>query len=122
MNEKLLIFIVFIIIYGAIGGVYYFVNYKPHLHKIDELQKDVAKMKKEVERINTIDEELENAEKDLTKELSYSNVVTPPMIPDKKAYPLRSLIMLMFTASVVFLSFVVIIIYENSQEKKTQSN
>jgi len=71
---------------------------------------------------NNYKQYVENAEKDLTKELSYSNVVTPPMIPDKKAYPVRSLIMLMFTASVVFLSFVVIIIYENSQEKKPQTN
>ena len=70
---------------------------------------------------NNYKQYVENAEKDLTKEISYSNVVTTPMIPDKKAYPVRSLIMLMFTASVVFLSFVVIIIYENSQEKKPQN-
>jgi capsule polysaccharide export protein KpsE/RkpR len=61
---------------------------------------------------------VENATKDLTKELTYSNVVANAEIPDKKSYPVRSLIMLMFTASVVFLSFLGIVIYENTQEKK----
>ena len=68
--------------------------------------------------INNYRQYVENATKDLTKVLTYSNVVTQPEVADKKSYPVRSLIMLMFTASVVFLSFVVIVIYENSQEKK----
>jgi capsular polysaccharide biosynthesis protein len=67
---------------------------------------------------NNYKQYVENATKDLTKELTYSNVVTEPLVADKKAYPLRSLIMLMFTASVVFLSFVIIVIYENTLEKK----
>jgi capsule polysaccharide export protein KpsE/RkpR len=56
---------------------------------------------------------VENAKKDLQKELSYSNVVTLPEVPDKKAYPVRWLIVLMFTASVLFLSFISIVVYEN---------
>ena len=68
--------------------------------------------------INNYRQYVENATKDLTKVLTYSTVVTQPEVADKKSYPVRSLIMLMFTASVVFLSFVVIVIYENSQEKK----
>ncbi|HRF14637.1 MAG TPA: hypothetical protein PKV02_03300 [Bacteroidia bacterium] len=95
-------------------------------HKLQQYGSDYVTLNEKINYtrsvFNNYKQYVENAEKDLTKELSYSNVVTPPMIPDKKAYPLRSLIMLMFTASVVFLSFVVIIIYENSQEKKTQSN
>lgn len=62
---------------------------------------------------------VENATKDIKKEITYSNVVTVPEIPDKKSYPIRSLIVLMFTASVVFLSFIGIVVYENSQEKNT---
>ncbi len=62
---------------------------------------------------------VENAKKDLIKEVSYSNVVTMPEVPDKKAYPVRWLIVLMFTASVVFLSFISIVVYENYHKTNT---
>lgn len=71
--------------------------------------------------LNNYRQYVENATKDYTKELTYSNVVTKPIVADKKSYPIRSLIMLMFTGSVVFLAFVVIVIYENTQEKKGAS-
>jgi len=72
-------------------------------HKLQQYGSDYVTLNEKINYtrsvFNNYKQYVENAEKDLTKELSYSNVVTPPMIPDKKAYPLRSLIMLMFTAS-----------------------
>lgn len=45
---------------------------------------------------------------DVTKELSYTNVVVYPEVSDKKAYPIRWVIVLAGTASAVFLSFVLL--------------
>lgn len=56
---------------------------------------------------------VENATKDLTKEFSVTNVVTQPYIPDKKAYPVRWLVVVLFTVSVLFFSFIGIVVYEN---------
>lgn len=56
----------------------------------------------------------ENSLKDLTKELTYSNVVTKPVPAEKKSYPVRSLIVIMFTGAMLALSFIIIVIYENS--------
>jgi hypothetical protein len=55
--------------------------------------------------------------KDLTKELTYSNVVTRPVPAEKKSSPVRSLIVLMFTASMLFLSFIILVVFENSKLK-----
>jgi capsular polysaccharide biosynthesis protein len=56
----------------------------------------------------------ESALKDLTKELTYSNIITKPIPAEKKSYPIRSLLILMFTSSMLLLSFIVIVVYENS--------
>jgi uncharacterized protein involved in exopolysaccharide biosynthesis len=62
----------------------------------------------------------ENLLKDLTKELTYSNIITQPVPAERKSYPVRSLIVLMFTGSMLLLSFIVLIIFENS--KRMQFN
>jgi len=62
----------------------------------------------------------ENALKDLTKELTYSNVVTKPVPAEKKSSPVRSLIVIMFTGSMLLLSFIIIVLFENS--KRMESN
>lgn len=56
----------------------------------------------------------ENSLKDMTKELTYSNVITKPVPAEKKSYPVRSLIVLMFTGAMLALTFIVLVIYENS--------
>ncbi len=64
----------------------------------------------------------ENALKDLTKELTYSNVITNPVPAEKKSYPVRSLIVVMFTGGMLLLSFIILVLYENSlrmQHNKT---
>ena len=57
----------------------------------------------------------EDALKDLTKELTYSNIVTKPVPAEKKSSPIRSLIVLMFTGSMLLLSFIILVIFENSK-------
>jgi len=57
----------------------------------------------------------ESALKDLTKELTYSNIVTKPVPSEKKSYPVRSLLILMFTGSMLLVSFIILVIFENSK-------
>jgi hypothetical protein len=64
---------------------------------------------------NDLKVQYENILKDLTKELTYSNIITNPVPAEKKSYPVRSLIVLMFTGSMLLLSFIVLVIYENSK-------
>ncbi len=61
----------------------------------------------------------ESALKDMTKELTYSNVVTKPVPAEKKSSPVRSLIVLMFTCSMLLLSFIIIVLFENSKRMET---
>lgn len=52
--------------------------------------------------------EYERLVNDVTKELTYTNVVLYPEVSDKKAYPIRWLIVLVATASALFLCFVLL--------------
>jgi capsule polysaccharide export protein KpsE/RkpR len=53
-------------------------------------------------------EEYEHAVNDMTKQLTYTNVVVYPEIPDKKVYPLRWLIVLIALVSAVLLCFLLV--------------
>lgn len=53
--------------------------------------------------------EYERVVNDVTKELTYTNVVVYPEISDKKVYPVRWLIVLVSTASALFLCFVLLL-------------
>lgn len=64
---------------------------------------------------NDLKIQYENALKDLSKELTYSNVVTKPVPAEKKSYPVRSLIVLMFTSSMLLFSFIILVLFENSK-------
>lgn len=52
---------------------------------------------------------------DVTKELTYTNVVVYPEVADKKAYPIRWVIVLVATASALFLCFVLLMWREEKQ-------
>ncbi len=52
--------------------------------------------------------EYESIVNDVTKELTYTNVVVYPEISDKKVYPVRWLIVVLSTASALFLCFVLL--------------
>jgi capsule polysaccharide export protein KpsE/RkpR len=53
--------------------------------------------------------EYERMVNDVTKELTYTNVVVYPEVSDKKVYPVRWLILLLTTMSAVFFSFLLLI-------------
>ncbi len=52
----------------------------------------------------------EHAVIDMTKELTYTNVVVYPEVPDKKIWPLRWLIVLIGTSSALFLCFLFVVL------------
>ena len=51
--------------------------------------------------------------RDATKFLSYSNVVTHPIVADKKSYPIRWLIVLISTAASFFVAFFVLLMFDS---------
>ncbi len=53
--------------------------------------------------------EYERIVNDVTKELTYTNVVVYPEVSDKKVYPIRWLIVVLSTASALFLCFVLLV-------------
>jgi hypothetical protein len=57
----------------------------------------------------------DNSLRDLNKYLTFTNVVTKPFPAEKKSYPVRSLLILGFTAAMVFVSFIIIIIIEKNK-------
>jgi hypothetical protein len=61
---------------------------------------------------NDLKVKYEDVLKDLTKELTYCNVVTSPVIAEKKSTPVRSLIVIMFTGSMLLLAAIVIVFVE----------
>lgn len=64
------------------------------------------KFRNNYDRLLTEYEKLVN---DVTKVLTYTNVVIYPEVPDKKAYPIRWVIVVVATASALFLCFVLLL-------------
>lgn len=62
---------------------------------------------------NDLKKDYEGAKQSLTKELTYSSVVTSPIPAEKKSYPIRSIIVLAFTFSMLILTFLVLTISDN---------
>ena len=58
----------------------------------------------------------ENALRDVTKKLTYANVVTPPQPSDKKAYPIRWLIVLVSVGSSLLMAFIIILVFYSRNE------
>ncbi len=59
----------------------------------------------------------EHAVNDMTKELTYTNVVVYPEVPDKKIYPLRWIIVLISVISASFLCFVLVLLRDQAGAK-----
>ncbi len=57
--------------------------------------------------------EYEMAQMDLDRNYTYTNIITKPFVSDKKAYPVRWLIVVVSALAVFFLTFMVILIVEN---------
>jgi hypothetical protein len=75
--------------------------------QLEKLRKDYSLVRTDYDR----------AISDLTKELTYSNIVASPFPADAKSYPVRWLIVVIATASALFLSFLLFVLLD----KKTAS-
>lgn len=64
-------------------------------------------------KYNDLKEEYETAVRDVEKELTYANVVTQPSVSDKKAYPIRWLIVLISAVSAFLFGCFVVGAIEN---------
>jgi hypothetical protein len=63
----------------------------------------------------------DQAVSDLTKELTYANIVTNPFVADNKSYPVRWLIVLVTTLSSILLTLIVISIIERNRLRKAEA-
>ena len=66
-------------------------------------------------RYSEIKSEYERAYKDVNKHFTFTNTVTEPFVADKKAYPVRWLIVLYTVVAALLLSVIVIAIIENNK-------
>lgn len=69
---------------------------------------------------NKLKEDYENALKDVTKELTYTNYVSSPVAADKKTYPIRWLIIVITTLTTFIFSMIVIMLLENAKKKEEE--
>ena len=67
----------------------------------------------ESENYGTVKLEYEMAKRFYTDKLTYTNVITEPYPSDKKAYPIRWLIVVITALATFFLSLIVVIVIEN---------
>ena len=68
------------------------------------------------EAYNEIKLKYETSLSDLSKELTYTNIVSKPVPADKKSYPVRWLIVMLSVVASLFLTIVVIVIVEKFSE------
>lgn len=81
--------------------------------KSGELVAVVQHIENESENYGTVKLEYEMAQRFYTQKLTYTNIITQPYPADKKAYPIRWLIVVVTTFATFFFSLVVIMIIEN---------
>ncbi len=67
----------------------------------------------EASKFVELKKEYETAQMDLDRNFTYTNVITKPFVADKKAYPVRWLIVVVSALAAFFLAFIVILIVEN---------
>jgi hypothetical protein len=63
----------------------------------------------------------DNAVRDVTKELSYANEVTHPIVADKKAYPIRWLIVVVSVGASLFIAFFVLILFSSKKQLQNRA-
>ncbi len=78
-----------------------------------------AYLKHLMDRYNELKSDYEEAYKDANKDFTFTNAVTTPYIADKKAYPIRWLIVFYTVAAALVLAVVVIAIVEHQKKIKS---
>lgn len=77
-----------------------------------ELIEVVEALRNEAINFSLLKVDYETAVRFYTEELTYANVITPPYPADKKAYPVRWLIVVFTMVATVFLAIIIILIIE----------
>lgn len=80
------------------------------------------RVKKSRKVFNDIKVEYENAVKDVSKELTYSNIIVRPVPADKKSYPVRWILVSVYTASTFFLSLVLFALFDSRRLAKVKKD
>lgn len=68
---------------------------------------------------NDLKEQLEQARKDVDKQLTYCNIITHPEVADKKSYPVRWLIVLASMLGTLLTSVIILALMENIRAANT---
>jgi uncharacterized protein involved in exopolysaccharide biosynthesis len=84
-------------------------NIEEHGGELIEL---VESIKNEAQNFSMLKVDYENSVRFYTDELTYANVITPPYPADKKAYPIRWLIVVFTMIATIFLTIIIILIIE----------
>ena len=90
---------------------------EPLLEALKEKGGDFLSLNEHLWRIrggyNDLKEQLEAAVRDVEKNLTYCNIITNPVVTDKKAYPIRWLIVLVSVAGTLLMTLLFLSILEN---------
>lgn len=103
---------------ALVGGKYHGTNrnIETVLNNLKEKGGEFITLNQHLYRIrgtyNNLKVELEEAERELKRKLTYTNLITKPVPAEKKAYPVRSMLMVIIVGSVFFFCILLIILYE----------
>lgn len=70
---------------------------------------------------NNLKEQLEAAIRDVEKNLTYCNIITNPVVADKKAYPIRWLIVVVSVLGTLLMTFLFLSVFENMRGSGTKT-
>ena len=70
-------------------------------------------LEQEAVRFSTLKMDYDQAVMDFDRQFSYTNIITKPFVADKKAYPVRWIIVVISAIASFFIAFLVILIIEN---------
>lgn len=99
---------------------------EPLLEALKEKGGDFISLNEHLWRIrgsyNDLKEQMEAAVRDVEKNLTYCNIITNPVVADKKAYPIRWLIVLVSVVSTLLMTLLFLSILENVRGAVPKSN
>ena len=78
-------------------------------------------LEQEAVRFSTLKMDYDQAVMDFDRQFSYINVITKPFVADKKAYPVRWLIVVISAIASFFIAFLIILIIENYKGMRKHS-
>jgi capsule polysaccharide export protein KpsE/RkpR len=90
-----------------------------HGEEFNALSERLALMNKTFVDLKVI---YDNALRDATKVLSYTNVVTQPLVADNKSYPIRWLIVTVSMISSLFIAFLVLLMFASGELTENKKN